>query len=56
MKKLMVAMVAVMFLLGFHWMLLPTILLEGLPLVAAAPTWTACVLFVLWRRRDGARP
>jgi hypothetical protein len=38
-------------LLGFHWLLLPTVVLEAVPVAAAAPTWTACVLIVLWRRR-----
>jgi hypothetical protein len=41
-------------LLGFHWALLPTALLELVPGIDAAPTWTACVLFVVWRRRKDA--
>jgi hypothetical protein len=41
-------------LLGFHWALLPTTFLEAVPGLAAAPTWTGCVLFVLWRRRRDA--
>lgn len=41
-------------LLGFHWVLLPTTLLEGVPGLAVAPTWTGCVLFVIWRRRREA--
>lgn len=41
-------------LLGFHWLLLPTFLLEVVPLVDAMPTWTACVLAVIAiRRREG---
>jgi hypothetical protein len=42
-------------LLGFHWVLLPTVLLEAVPGLAAAPTWTGCVLFVIWRRRQAAK-
>jgi hypothetical protein len=42
-------------LLGFHWVLLPTTLLEAVPGLAAAPTWTGCVLFVIWRRRQDAK-
>lgn len=38
-------------LLGFHWLLLPTAMLEGIPLLDAAPTWTACVLWVVRSRR-----
>jgi hypothetical protein len=42
-------------LIGFHWALLPTVFLEAVPGLAAAPTWTGCVLFVIWRRRrEGA--
>jgi hypothetical protein len=39
-------------LLGFHWALLPTFALELVPGLDAAPTWTACVAFVAFRRRD----
>ena len=38
-------------LLGFHLLLLPTFLIELLPLVDAAPTWTMCVLAVVAVRR-----
>ena len=39
-------------LLGFHWVLLPTFLLESIPVVDAAPTWTACISYVAWRRKQ----
>jgi hypothetical protein len=44
--------------LGFHWLFLPTFVLELVPLVDALPTWTACVIAVVGiRRRDtGAWP
>jgi len=39
--------------LGFHWLFLPTFVLEFLPVLDALPTWTACVLAVIGiRRRD----
>ncbi|HXB25152.1 MAG TPA: hypothetical protein VNV25_10535 [Gemmatimonadaceae bacterium] len=39
-------------LLGFHWALLPTFALELVPGLDAAPTWTACVAYVAFRRRQ----
>ena len=42
-------------LLGFHWMLLPTFVLEVVPLVDALPTWTACVLAVVAIRKRERR-
>jgi len=38
-------------LLGFHWALLPTCVLETIPGVDAAPTWTGCVLYVINQRK-----
>lgn len=46
------AALVTIWLLGFHWVLLPTAFLEAMPVIAAAPTWTGCVLFVIWRRRS----
>ena len=40
------AMIVTMRLLGFHWLLLPTIFLESVPVVHALPTWTGCVFLV----------
>ena len=37
-------------LLGFHWTLLPTALIETVPGLDVAPTWTACVSYVVWKR------
>jgi hypothetical protein len=40
-------------LLGFHPLLLPTFMIEFLPLTDVLPTWTGCVaLVVAVRRRD----
>ena len=50
----LVAAAATIALLGFHWVLLPTIVLEAVPVIGAAPTWTGCVLFVIWRKRQHA--
>jgi len=37
--------------LGFHWLFLPTFVLELVPIVDALPTWTACVIAVIAMRR-----
>jgi hypothetical protein len=47
-----VAAAVINYLLGFHWALLPTFALELVPGLDAAPTWTACVAYVAFRRRD----
>ena len=47
-----VAGVAINGLLGFHWALLPTFALELVPGLDAAPTWTACVAYVAYKRKD----
>jgi hypothetical protein len=46
-----VVMVATTMLLGFHWMLLPTLFMEVIPGLDLLPTWTACVAYVVWRRK-----
>jgi hypothetical protein len=38
-------------LLGFEWALLPAFVAELVPLADLAPTWTAAVLFVAWRKK-----
>jgi len=49
-----VAMVMVSRLIGFHPLLLPTFLLEFVPLADMLPTWTGCVaLVVRARTRQG---
>jgi hypothetical protein len=42
-------------LLGFHLLLLPTFILEFIPVVDMLPTWTGCVLAVIALRRRAAR-
>ncbi|HTA95005.1 MAG TPA: hypothetical protein VK769_02670, partial [Verrucomicrobiae bacterium] len=41
------AMVLISWLIGFHWLLLPTFVLELVPLADDLPTWTACVVAVI---------
>jgi hypothetical protein len=45
------AMILSTWALGFHILLLPTFLLELVPIADWAPTWTGCVLAVIWSRR-----
>lgn len=40
-------------LIGFHWVLIPSMFLEAMPLVDLAPTWTLAVAYVL-RARSAA--
>jgi hypothetical protein len=47
----LIAMILTITLLGFHPLLLPTFLLELLPLTDMLPTWTACVALVVALRR-----
>lgn len=42
-----VAMLLTSWLLGFHWLLLPTFILEFVPIADELPTWTACVIAVV---------
>jgi hypothetical protein len=44
--------IVLMWLLGFHWLLLPAFVAELVPAVDMAPTWTATVLIVGWRQRS----
>ena len=49
-----VAMALVVRLIGFHWVLLPGFILEAIPGLDLAPTWTGCVAFALWRRKQSS--
>ncbi len=50
-----VAMVVTSYLLGFHLLLLPTFILEFIPLADLLPSWTGCVaLLVSMRKREQA--
>jgi hypothetical protein len=51
-----VAMVATTWLLGFHLLLLPTFVIEVLPVADMLPTWTGCVGIVVAHRRAKPEP
>jgi hypothetical protein len=52
-----IAMILTWRLLGFHVLLLPTFVLEILPIVDMLPTWTGCVgIVVAMRKREQAEP
>jgi len=45
------AMVAISLVIGFNPLLLPTFVLEIMPISESLPTWTACVgAVILWRK------
>ncbi|MBI4657431.1 MAG: hypothetical protein HY735_01055 [Verrucomicrobia bacterium] len=46
-----IAMILTCVLIGFHPLLLPTFLVELIPIVDVLPTWTACVAVVVALRR-----
>lgn len=46
------AMILTTLALGFHFLLLPTFIVELVPVVDMLPTWTACTAAVIaWRKR-----
>jgi hypothetical protein len=52
-----VAMGLTSWVIGFHWLLLPTFALELVPLLDELPTWTACVMAVVaLRKREQKAP
>ena len=44
-------MILVSWLIGFHWLLLPTFVVELIPVVDDLPTWIACVGAVIALRK-----
>ena len=50
-----IAMLLTTWLIGFHWLLLPTFVLELVPLADELPTWTACVVAVIALRKREQR-
>lgn len=46
--------VALCFLIGFHWLLLPTMFAEFFPAISLFPTFTGCTLFVIGQKRNAA--
>ena len=51
-----IAMGLTMGLLGFHPLLLPTFVMEFIPLVDMLPTWTGCVVLVIALRKRAEHP
>jgi hypothetical protein len=51
-----IAMGLIIWLLGFHPLLLPTFIIELVPLIDMLPTWTGCVAAVVMVRRNASRP
>ena len=53
-----VAMILTTAAIGFHPLLLPTFIVEFVPVLDMLPTWTACVALVvsLRKRQQAARP
>ncbi|MFZ1990201.1 MAG: hypothetical protein WAW96_10565 [Alphaproteobacteria bacterium] len=45
-----VTAILVIALVGYSPLLLPTFILEAVPLADVFPTWTACVVFLIWKR------
>ena len=50
-----IAMGLTIWLLGFHLLLLPTFVIEFIPLVDMLPTWTGCVIAVIALRKRAQR-
>jgi len=48
-----IAMGLTMWLIGFHLLLLPTFVVEFIPVVDMLPTWTGCVVAVIALRKRG---
>ncbi len=46
-----VAMLLTVWILGFHLLLLPTFVVELIPVADVLPTWTACVIAVIALRK-----
>lgn len=46
-----IALIVTTRLLGFHPLLLPTFILEALPIIDVLPTWTGCVALVVAMRK-----
>ena len=42
-------------LIGFHWVFLPSFLVEAVPGLDLCPTWVAAVAYVVWQRQRKER-
>jgi len=50
-----IVMVLTSWLIGFHWLLLPTFVINFVPVLDDLPTWTACVIAVVALRKRTQR-
>jgi hypothetical protein len=50
-----IAMGLTSWVIGFHWLLLPTFITEFIPLLDELPTWTACTIAVIALRHREQR-
>jgi hypothetical protein len=50
-----IAMMLTSWVIGFHWLLLPTFVVEFIPILDDLPTWTACVIAVIALRKREQR-
>jgi hypothetical protein len=50
------AMILISWVVGFHILLLPTFVIELVPVLEDMPTWTACTAAVIALRRREQRP
>jgi hypothetical protein len=50
-----ITMIAASLLIGFHPLLLPTFVVELIPVIDMLPTWTACIAMVVALRRRQQR-
>jgi hypothetical protein len=51
-----IALIVTTRLLGFHPLLLPTFILELVPIIDVVPTWTGCVALVVAMRKKASPP
>ena len=50
-----VTMILTSWVIGFHWLLLPTFVVECIPVLDELPTWTACIIAVIALRKREQR-
>jgi hypothetical protein len=50
-----ITMILTSWLIGFHWLFLPTFVIELVPVLEDLPTWTACTIAVIVLRKREQR-
>ena len=51
-----IAMLLTIVLVGFNWVLLPSVFVPFIPGLMHIPTWTGCVAYAVWKRRKDPSP